>query len=336
MDETDRFLREVGERWRSWQAPPPDVDIRRLAPTGRRWHWLLVPVGAATVAVSVGLAAWAIWQHGPATGPGSVGSALGALLEVQVRPGEHVAAHGQIVKAGESGPTICRVLPPPDVGYEDPAAAPAPVCSSFTVPVLGVVFESLPGWSVRGNTGFSAELIVRGTWTGSAIDVAQVLEPGAAPTHVWPPVPCEEPVGGWPSTAGGPLEVEASLSALGDEIAANPDLYVGSWRAGSVDPSGGDETIIVVGTTVSPEEVRVKLRRLYPYALCITKVDYNATQLRNVATALSEVEASWAVSLRPELSRVQVDVVVLDARAVDRLAPFAASIVVEPFVGRDQ
>lgn len=339
MDDIDLLLREAGERWRASQPTAPKVDAatftsRRSAPAPLQ----LAAVAAVLAVVFVGT--WTVAQSWPARDRADVGGSLESLLTHRVAAGDRVAATGQVIAIAGETPTICIPAPVRDRAYE-PGEEPPPSCSPMSVPVVGLDLDALPGWTSRGDTQFSAEVEVRGQWTGEVIEVEEVEEVAAAgqePGVSWPPVPCTAPSEGWPSPLPPSVEGEAVLAKLSGEVSAHTDLYVGMWTAvptgaqTATEQGASANSVVVVGTTEDPTDVEPHLRLLYPYALCVTQVPYSAADLRPIAERLARPDRTWQAEIDPAAGRVRVRLIVLDDAAAATLADVADEVVVEPFV----
>jgi hypothetical protein len=246
-----------------------------------------------------------------------------------VRDGDSVTAGGKIVQLPGDTPRLCFYLGVTTGSMSQPVDAG---CHPLRVPVDGVDLERLPGWTERGGGGMSGYLEVKGTWAEGTLVVRDVSAAIAPRPFVIPPAPpCEAPPGGWPGrpSAEDAVEAEASSLRLTDEVDANPALYSGIWVA---DLEGAAP--IVVGTVGKVEEVRERLAEIFPYNMCVVKVDYSAAQLQPVADRLAQSDGSWWTDVDPATARVLVDLPVLDEEAVSRIGADADKVTVRPLVAR--
>jgi hypothetical protein len=286
---------------------PPDADRTPdpIAPTPRLPEPSRTPLPAET----------------PAPSATDLGDEVG-------RDGDSVTAAGKIVQLPGDTPRLCFYLGVTTASMSQPVDAG---CHPLRVPVDGVDLERLPGWTERGGGGMSGYLEAKGTWAEGTLVVRDVFAAIAPRPFVIPPAPCEAPPGGWPGrpSAEDAVEAEASSLRLTDEVDDNPALYSGIWVA---DLEGAAP--IVVGTVGKVEEVRERLAEIYPYNMCVVKVDYSAAQLQPVADRLAQSDGRWWTDVDPATARVLVDLPVLDEEAVSRIGADADKVTVRPLVAR--
>jgi hypothetical protein len=351
-DTIERLLRESGAKWR--QRVPQTVQLNTIRfqdqdsrwPRMGRWSAAVASLAAILAVIYVSL-------------PGSR-QPSGAEAPTESSPTRQSPAATQL-------PSLSR---PPDVpASEHPTHNPTrqPSASghadgirwgdSVTVTGQLALRPTRICWtiiSLDGTTGTCAEPAVRvdgfsagqieavggagrvtvlGTWTGNSVAATSISRAPAEPIHV-PDAPCDEPTGDWPSEDRA-AEVEAAEVLLGEHLAADPERYASMWTAKR--PGGTDrwlDRVLVVGTISNPNDVESELRGVYPYRLCVVKVDYSEAELVRVSSELSAMYPSWFIGFEPRLNRVTVRVTVLDVSTAANLRPYARFVSVDPLVQR--
>lgn len=316
MNDLDKRLSEVGERWRETQREPPLIDPAMFVDSERPRFAVLLPLTrAAAVLVVVALGVVAVDQ---AIAPSRTGSQ--ARTEPTITSsGDNVLATGVVVAGRDGVVQICDPLMTRLVKLEDEQPIQ---CSAVAVLVHGLNLSTLPGWTERGGGGFSDPVTVRGIWTGDAIE-AKDAGAGSVESAPQPQIPCTTPNGGWPAPPSTELDLETALTRLTDELAAQPAQYSGYWVASAANGAGADR-IAVVGAVDDPDAARTVLESVYPYALCVTKVKYSSTDLERAADNIgqdlqSRPTGSWRTRVSQQLNRVIVRTYVVDRDLVQLL-----------------
>lgn len=352
----DRLLLDAGDHWRSQVTIEPNVDVGWFRDEPRwRPRRLAAISGAAALGTAV-IAALLLFRMMPAGGlaPGANGIGVGPSptdvardgspfsgtneppaptaappkatpIDDIVREGDAVVASGRLWESDDGPPLLCPRMV---------SAGGDPGCLDSTlVQITGVDARSLPGSEANGKW-VTTYITVRGTWGGEGIQATEVIPDEAPPLFPSKLVPCDAPAGGWPGQGmpGTPDAEQAALD-LQDEVATSPDVYVGIWTA-IINNSTGvmvDRTL-VVGTTGDVESALAELSEIYPFNLCITKVEYSARELDDVVDRLTASERTWMVEVDPSLDRVVVKTIVLDPATAEAVAEFADRVVVRPVV----
>lgn len=284
---------------RAGEAGSVDPSIFR-AP--RSWHPGLRAAGSLGAVAAAALLLGAAWFAGQ-LGPPSAQS--GGFTN-----GDRVVATGVVVVDATSQTCLSAPFPVRLGGLLKPIAH----CPPISVPVRGVQVSGLPDWTATGAGGFSGLVTVEGTWDDGL--VAQTVAPAPPPTTPDPEVPCSTPVGGWPNTPAASLDYEAALARLNAQLAQAPTQYVGLWTTVA---SPGRVTVAVVGTVTAPDGVRAQLARVFPYALCVTRVAYSTADLEGTAAQLSRPDGTWGTDISVSLDRVVVHLAVVDDAAAATL-----------------
>lgn len=178
-------------------------------------------------------------------------------------------------------------------------------------------------------------VLVSGTWRDGSIDVLDVAEAPTAGNDSPPTaLPCPAPQGGWLSDefASG-QEREAALARLAALVDGSPDLYSGRWTA-SPSGLGNVPTVVVVGSVEDPATVTPRVRQAFAGNLCVYHVDYSAAKMRQVAQRLTTVDPASRVTIRPDLDKVEWEVVAIDDEAAAALAVDRHAVVVKSLVDR--
>lgn len=331
--DVDEKLRKAGERWRSEQTSPREPDwartTRRQAP----------PLGGGVGAALIGLAALslvlglAVFRSGHASNPGAVASTQpsGSPVPRLVNEGDAVTAVGIVIQPVAGATQLCRTNPQPTDGGQAP-----PTCSAIAVVIHGFDPSGIPSWTRRDRIGFSTALVVvRGTWRAQAIDVLTAAETSNGEQIQPVSLPCATPTGGWvvDEFSSGSAR-ESALARLATMVAQSPDVYSGLWSAHPEGTTPSQPSVMVVGTVDGSSQVEASLRQVYPGNLCVDRVDFSATRLREVAARLQGVNPSWRVVVSPDHDRVKLSIVVLDDSAATSIGADPATIV-DPLVVPD-
>jgi hypothetical protein len=287
------------------------------------------------VLVVAGLLARGVLLTGTATGSpeSSPTASLGLLGAQMVRPGDEVEGRGAVV-ADQGGYLLCLLNASSDVKYS-PGKQPPPSCSPIAVRLTGVDATAVPGWKEENGVGIALDVRVRGHWTGQSIEVTGISQPPPLqPRYVLPCVPSSS----LPEPSDPQLQ-ESAAGALSAAIANHSDLYDDLWRGypegwvpGSPAPST-QGSAYVVGTTGDVVSARQQMSAIYPYPLCVEKVDFSSAQLHAAAQRLAQPPV-WRVEVGADLDRVIVELAVLDQAAVNRIANDAEMVMVQPLIRR--
>lgn len=277
------------------------------------------------------------------------------LADEVVHDGDLVEVEGPIID-WSTGPIVCTW------DAWDLSNPPQPGCiSPFEVSLAGIDPRDHGGgeWYSAFDGGrqvwVTGNLTVYGTWQNGAIEVFLTVESEGqrGPPPPWdlepPPVPCEEPPGGWPGNpedlAEDPSDPEALVRRLDAEVERQPDLYAGYWSAADTDEQGNDVLrTLVVGTVGDVEAVERELRAIYPANLCVVGVQYSTRELEGAAIRVRAqlpdrfVETDESVFGNVEIdasaNRVVVVTPVLDESVADAIEPVRAMVEVRPIAGR--
>jgi len=302
MADIEKLLTEAGERWRTSQPGPPQIEqpMERRLVARPRLGPLIVVIALLAIVALVGTAP----VGGPTVSPSHTGIGWDrAQLEAAiVHPGDRVTAKGVIVAPRGDVPKIC------DAGINRLMGDP-PACLPIAVPVEGVDLDRLPGRTVTKGTISSGAVEVHGTWTGTAIRVASIGESGSEPYNL-ARLPCPEPPGGWRS-APSDLAFRAALDPLVSEIIAKPDIYGSYWTVPFALPD-----VEVVETRVDPATVRGRVDALFPFSACLLRGTFTPKELAATATALHRDDLTWIAGVEDEFHRVRVELTMLDEAAV--------------------
>ena len=188
---------------------------------------------------------------------------------------------------------------------------PIPGCGSQIIPLRGIDVRSVPGSDENlPRSWVTRTVTLTGTWRGGSIDVTDWTVGGEPlDPHADMAVPCDPPDDGW--THESPTEADGRK--LDREIEGSPDRYVGHWYVRS-------ETaplVVVVAMVPGDASVASRLKRIYPYNLCVIDLSIAATDLRNIERQLGYHDGG--LTLIPTHSGLLLRVTVLDRALVDAL-----------------
>lgn len=231
-----------------------------------------------------------------------------AASRAVVEPGDEVTGTGNIV-LDERGKWCLYGLVLNLGGIPRPIEA----CPPNSVLVQGVDVSGLAGWTAVGDSGYTGQITVRGTWTGEAVRVESVVVAAPRPRTARD-VPCPAPAGGWPVPDPPPIELEEGLRRLGALLEREPARYSGYWMA-AASASEGLPAVAVVGTVEDPGEAQEDLESVYPFALCVVRVEYSMADLEQASSQLLRPDGSWANTISSELDRVIVRLPLVDQTA---------------------
>jgi hypothetical protein len=317
MTDLDGLLREAGERWRATQPPPPAIDASRWGRRDSRWTTPIVGRALVTSLLVVGVvAAVAVTRLQPQREPDSRAGTPTGL----VSPGASVTATGVIIVEPTGRAQLCLPNASRARNYE-PGTEPPPSCSPIAVALRDLKVAELPDTTVREGTRFTPLVRVVGIWTDDALRVERV-ETGHPEPAVPPVVPCVAPDRGW-AQGPDPVDLETAVHVLATKVSDRPDVYSGYW---TVPLTGSPSSVAVVGTVKDPGTGEAELERFYPYALCVTRVEYSASDLQRVAGMIASADPTWQPEVIPQLNRVRVHLPVIDARAADILRQYPQAI----------
>jgi len=207
-----------------------------------------------------------------------------------------------------------------------------PTCSRLSTRLRGLAPAAIPGWVVSGGTAYALDVTTFGTWTGDGIDAERAISGSLVRDP--DPIECPGPAVGPRPEPGGPRE-EAALGALSEEVFGQRDRYGGFWRSRLGH--------IVFGVAGDPAGAEARLRRLYPYALCLVRVPNSLTVLDGAAQRLEAriesgqlVAEQWLWSLDMATNRVRVPVHVVDEATAALLHGLEGQITLDPVVRPDR
>ena len=129
--------------------------------------------------------------------------------------------------------------------------------------------------------------------------------------------------------------MEVGQRALEVELSSHPDMYAGLWSAENTDANGETAvSAVVVGTVVEVDTVAARLHSMYPFNLCVVRVEYSDRDLQEVAGLITKLNRPWDVQVDPSVNRVVVRVPVLDRPTVDALDPYSDKVEIRAIVER--
>jgi hypothetical protein len=320
---------------RQWQIAgrlpedePPSRRVRhQAAPIVRRARAPTIPVVPLMVlstalavvvgeAVGRGMAPDKPDRPAPAGGPPLV-----------VRTGDRVVATGMVMADADGNLRFC--VPAPRRLVDD---GRPPSCSPLATPLRGLAPAAIPSWVGSGGAGYALDVTIFGTWAGDGIDAERAIT-GSLATEP-DPIECPGPAVG-PRPEPGDLRQEAALGALSEEVFGQRDRYGGFWR------SRFGHIVVGVAGDAAAEEAR--LRRLYPYALCLVRVPNSLSILDGAAATLEArlesgqlVAERWLWSLDMATNRVRVPVLVVDEATAALLHGLEGQITLDPVVRPDR
>jgi hypothetical protein len=318
-EDVERALTAAGERWRSGQPPPPDVDTARFlrAATGltgraRAWAPLAAVAGVAAILAVVVLPVALGRGGGDATPAGSDPQAPAS--QQPPRPAVPVEGIGQLLREADgttklcAGVTVLTSLPPAGAG-----------CSAVFVLVTGADDSWFTQEATSGQR-WSETVRVEGHHVNQTLTISRIepFIPDTAPL-VEPAVPCPEPAGGWGPDYGmdSGADQPAMLERLATHVRSDPSRFTDVWEGHPDGASAGElaptRKVYVVGTTGDVDQARAELGALYPGNLCVHKVAYSVADLDRIVERLRSVSATpiEAEALVIE-NKVRVKVVALD------------------------
>jgi hypothetical protein len=305
MDEFEERLTEWGRKWRDRQPVSGRPRFDTLSGQGP-----FVKLSKAFGVIAIG-AVVVVW-----VGILSSRSEVGAG---KLSSGSEITGTGWLIQSADSGDVqLCLG------GFS--RVSDSPTCSVVAVAVKGVQWDTVPGAQRDAGAWFAPHVFVRGTWTGSEVRIESVT---AAPlSNSGPPVPAscgeDDATDGDPN---GPPD-EAALQPINAEVLGNPDRYAGLWRAASADGTG----VMVVEVVGDVSAVEAKLRRLYPYALCLVKAKFSETQLNSTLRAIGPATQKWRAEVDYPTNRVIVSVATSTDEIQERLEPFLDRISIRPLL----
>jgi hypothetical protein len=225
-----------------------------------------------------------------------------------LQPGDRAVGAGQLV-AREGEPTrLCTGKDP----LESSRGAQFR-CSPASVELAGFEVRSLPGAHLYGGAVVVDFAVVHGRWDGRVLAVdavgGRVLSLPVAPV-----LACDVEAPGAVPEGSQTLETEAAYVRLQAEVDSDPDGFAGLWVV-----TEGRRTA-VVATTRDLGVVVARLRRVFPFALCVTQVRFSMTELKSLMQDLRRPDGSWWVDISVERNRVLVWIPILDADAVRTVA----------------
>lgn len=255
-----------------------------------------------------------------------------------VRDGDTVVAYGNLFEtATPSQAFLCR--------WADGFAPDIGCLGSVVVTVRGVDVRELPGTEadpsvpeLPAGTWVSTYIRVEGVWRGEAIEATHVERaerPSTRELLALPDVPCARPPDGWAGYPPDPGLVDQADAALRSEVSEHPDEYAGISFAVTTDEEGRiSELVRVVGTLVDVESVSPKLHSIYPFNLCIVRVEHSSSELQEIADDLFAFNRDWEILIDTSVGRVGVYVPVFDQGAADAVAPYSSTVLIRPVVVR--
>ena len=231
-DDVERLLSGAGERWRTGQAPPPDVDTSRFFRPVRRGVRLWAPIAAVAGVLAVVVLPIAFGGGGGAP-VGAEPSEPGPAVKPPASAAP-VEGFGTLLREADGTTKLCREvsvllsLPPAGAG-----------CSAVFVVVTGVGDEWFTEEATSGQR-WSAPVRVEGSYGGGTLAVNRV-EPFTPdfPEFVEPPVPCAPPAGGWkpgPGLDGADPNDLNSLNTLAEHVRVNPSRFTDVWQGHPAGP----------------------------------------------------------------------------------------------------
>ena len=204
-----------------------------------------------------------------------------------------------VIDRPESGPMLCLS------GQLDSAP---PICGD--VPVLGLDWEATTGALHNGNVTWMERALVKGTFDGSSLTlteaprVATDVEFSSAFDHRNGPIPCREPVDGWPADGARfppGSDYNEYIQRVDNYTSAAPD-WGGTWVEFGDSPtdiaSHPEKVILVELFTGDLARHETDLRAIWPGALCVAASTMASAKLEALAAKISQDEQS-AGSLDP-------------------------------------
>lgn len=299
-------------------------------------RWLPWAVAAGVIALTMGIAATAMLSREP-TPPG-----LGIDAQV-VRDGDRVAAIGSLIQAPGQPVRLCRGNP-----MTQPNPAPAPTCSSWAFDVAESAIPDSVVWKqTDGVRHAEGSYRLSGVWRGGQIEEQSLalVPPAPQPTGYdkWYPggrfeLPCDVP-STWPDEGFGSPRYPEAQDRISAEVRRHPERYSGLWvaypkEASMIGPDFGPY-VVSVGTVGDPVAEQRRLSELFPYSLCVHKVDYSAQELNAVSRRL-DLEYPGHTHVAPDLGRLEVEVFVLDEAMRTKIGDDADMVDLATFVHKER
>ena len=334
-EEVDRILNEVGQAWRSSEPPPPEPDLERI--TARQSpRWAPLAVAAGVVVLTAGLTGIVVFTHQGADRHTATTRNIDSEV---IHDGDPVSATSTLYAASGQPIKLCQT----GVHLDTPAVPPS--CLGGTIEVDNGAIPASIQWKEAGGIRFTeSRYTVRGVWSDGRIKQQSVELASGQPSDIASNrlnadgrfhLPCDVPTS-WPDTAFGSPQFRAAEDKLKSDVSQQPERYSGLWVAYPKEaPTTGPDFgpyVIVVGTVGDPAVDQRNLSKIYPYSLCVTRVDYSAAELNVVAKRLETDDGTWHTNVAPDLARVKIDLFVLDQAARDRIGTDADKVIIEPFV----
>lgn len=335
MNDIEDRLVAAGERFRRTQAMPPNIDLSSFQRTPRRWRTVII---AAAAIAAIAVAATAFIGHKAAQRAATTATAPTTVTAV----GERVRATGVLMQSPGKDVVLCAQPPAGfgvfgtaggvQVGGLDPLMGPGvgDSCGGLSVPVTGLTdLTKVPGWTTTDGVGASAEVMVVGAWTGTALAASSVGAPdlgiASAASQVYP-IPCAEPTAGWDPT---PVARTASeqISAV---VNADKDLYAGVWTATS--PEAGNPQIFVVAVAGDLKVAEAQIRTFFHGNLCLTAEPFSLNQQAALKGRLLAARPGWSVISNPVTKRLMVSMPIYDQAAANVIGSDIDNVTILPVV----
>jgi hypothetical protein len=327
--EIDLLLREQGDHWRRGVPIDHDMDIRLFGeqPTGRRvTRWVLASGSvAALIAILVLASAFRGLTSAPSSGTGSaVPSASGVAGAGETAAPASAAPQANFNEiAVSAGDSVVAT------GYLAARANDLYLCPTRLLGITGgfgcLGADLVPVAGADALVWDRQFARVEGVWDGEVIQAVDIVATAVPDRPAIASIPCSPPVSGWPGN-GTSEAAESAGQLLEEEVAGHPQKYVGLWSAASPSEAGDITRAVVVGTVADVQTAVDELAAIYPFNLCVVRVEYSATDLQSALDELSATNSQWHLEIEPSADRVILTTTALDPAAAEAIAGFAGKV----------